>query len=291
MDKKILVTGATGKTGKETVYQLLKNNIPVRALVRKADERSAELKEIGAEIVLGDLLDFDSVTAALKGITGAYFVYPVIVPGILDATAKFAQAALENGLEMVVNMSQISARREAKSNAAQSHWLGERLFDRSGVPVVHLRPTFFAEWLMYRAGEIKVKNSLTLPFGNGVYAPIAAADQGRFIAAILAGPEGHAGKTYPLFGPKELSQFEIADILTEVLKRKITYYPVEIADYGKFMEKEFGYDPWFVQHVIAVAQDCRDGIFSGTNELIRQITGTAPMSMHEYIEENRGLFE
>lgn len=291
MKKKILITGATGKTGKETVSQLISKNIPVRAMVRKLDDRSDELEKMGAEIVIGDLLDLNSMSVAMETITGAYFVYPVIIPGILEATAIFAQAALENKLELVVNMSQISARRSAKSNAARDHWVGERLFDRSGVAVTHLRPTFFAEWLMYRAKEVKAKDSLTLPFGEGMYAPIAAADQGRVIAAILADPSNHAGKTYPLFGPKEMNQFEIAEILTDVLGRKITYHPVEIANYGEHMENDLGHDPWFVQHVISVAQDCRDGIFAGTNNLVKAITGTSAMSMREYIESNRELFE
>jgi hypothetical protein len=57
----------------------------------------------------------------------------------------FAQAAIEPGVCAFVNMSQITARRIAKSHAAQNHWIAERLFDRSGIPVTHLRPTLFAE--------------------------------------------------------------------------------------------------------------------------------------------------
>ena len=98
----------------------------------------------------GGLRDFASVRAALEGVGRAYFVFPN-VPGIIQATAYFAQAATEVGLEAIVNMSQISARRDAKSNAARDHWIAERVFDRSGVAVTHLRPTFFAEWLLYFA--------------------------------------------------------------------------------------------------------------------------------------------
>jgi NAD(P)H dehydrogenase (quinone) len=95
------------------------------------------------------------VSEALKGITAAYFVFPIQVPGILEATAFFAQAALEQGVGAIVNMSQITARRIAKSHAAQNHWIAERLFDRSGIPVTHLRPTLFAEWLTYLSQAIR----------------------------------------------------------------------------------------------------------------------------------------
>jgi NAD(P)H dehydrogenase (quinone) len=52
---------------------------------------------------------------------------------------------------------------------------------------------------------IKEQNQLILPFGEARYAPIAAEDLGRVVAAILADPLGHAGQVYPLFGAKELT--------------------------------------------------------------------------------------
>src|SRR6266481_6981055 len=85
--EKILITGATGAVGKNAIKKLLELKVPVRALVHKADARSEQLRTQGVEIVEGDLSDFDSVSAALKGITGAYFMYPIQVPGILQGTA------------------------------------------------------------------------------------------------------------------------------------------------------------------------------------------------------------
>ena len=145
---KVLVSGATGDTGRATVNELLARGHKVRALAHGQDDRSKRLQERGVEVVYGDLLDFGQVRAALGGVQRAYFVYP-IRPGILQATAYFAQAAREAGVDGIVNMSQISARSDAKSDAARQHWLRERVFDWSGVPTVHLRPTFFAEWLLY----------------------------------------------------------------------------------------------------------------------------------------------
>src|SRR5882757_6685323 len=287
--RKILITGATGATGGQAVNDLVRRNIPVRAFVHKIDERSEKLRAQGVEIAVGDLSDFEAVNEALKGITGAYFVYPIEVPGILEATAFFAQAALEQGVGAIVNMSQISARRIAKSHAAQNHWIAERLLDRSGIPVTHLRPTFFAEWLMYMSGSIREKDMFPLPFGDARYAPIAAEDQGRVIAAILNDPSEHAGKIYPLYGPKELTQYEVADILTQVLGRKITYAALEIKEFMEIWKKT-GFSPYNHQHIAAVAQDCRDGLFSGTNDLVEKITGQKPLGMMDYILKNKALF-
>ena len=119
--KKVLITDATGATGGNAIKKLLELKVPVRALVHKVDERSEKLSSQGVEIVRGDLSDFEAVSEALQGITAAYFVFPVKVPGILEATAFFAQAALEKGVGAIVNMSQISAEKDCeKSRRSES---------------------------------------------------------------------------------------------------------------------------------------------------------------------------
>src|SRR6185369_4503262 len=153
-----LITGATGNTGAHTVRLLRERGRRVRALVHTLDERAARLREQGAEVVQGDLLDFPTVSAATAGVSAAYFNYP-IRPGLIEATANFAQAASEAGVHAVVNMSQISARREATSNAARQHWIAERLLDRTALVTAHLRPTFFMEWL----------NGFFVRRGEGIY--------------------------------------------------------------------------------------------------------------------------
>lgn len=286
---KILITGATGVTGGGAIPHLIERGFSVRAMVHRIDQRSEKLSGLGAEIVQGDLSDFNAVSEALKGISAAYFVYPIQVPGILEATAFFSQAAIEEGVSAIVNMSQISARRIAKSHAAQNHWIAERLFDRCGISVTHLRPTLFCEWVIYFSQAIREKNILPLPYGEGRYAPIAGEDQGRVIAAILSDPAPHAGKIYPLFGPKELSLHDTADILTQVLGRKITYVAMEIEPFQQVL-KDMGFNAHFIQHISSIAQDCRDGVFSGTNDLVEKISGQNPLSMEEFVVKNKALF-
>ena len=228
---KVLVTGATGDTGRATVNELLARGHKVRALAHGQDDRSKRLQERGVEVVYGDLLDFGQVRAALSGVQRAYFVYP-IRPGILQATAYFAQAAKEAGVDGIVNMSQKSAREDAKSHAATDHWLSERVFDWSGLTVAHIRPTYFAEWLLYLAPMIKA-GLLHVPFGTGKHAPIAAEDQGRVIAGILEDPAAHKGKIYPLFGPVEYTYEETAQVLSRVLGKAVQYKQVDFEEFQK----------------------------------------------------------
>jgi uncharacterized protein YbjT (DUF2867 family) len=303
---KFLITGATGYT----VRQLLEKNHAVRVLAHRPDERSEQLLELGAEVVFGDLLDFDSVRAALSGVQRAYFCYP-ISPGLVQATAQFAQAAKEAGVEAIVNMSQLSARSDAKSEAARQHWLGERVFDWSGVPTVHLRPTFFAEWLLYLAPMIR-QGKILAPFTTtGRHAPVAAEDQARVIVAILQNPTAHAGKTYPLFGPVELTLPEIAAIISRVIGKEVTYQQVPIEQYAEIysgrpkrpaqntaMAMYSDLDAltggsaktFLMQHLHEVAIDHSNGIFAGTNNYIAEIGGRPPMTVEEFVIKNREAF-
>ena len=288
--EKFLVTGATGETGRYTVQRLLEKGHAVRALVHKEDERSEALRGTGAEVMVGDLLEHDDAIRATAGTSAAYFCYPVR-PGLIQATAYFADGAKRAGLKAVVNLSQIFAREDSKSHAARDHWIAERVLDWSGVPVVHLRPTFFAQWLLYRFSRATIveDGSIDLPYGEGRHAPIAAEDQARLIAAILAEPTAHLGKTYTLHGPTELGQAGIAAAVSEVLGRKISYRPLTIPQYHERLEKA-DLPEFMVQHFCAIALDYQNGIFSGEDKIIAEVTGQPPMTVQEFVTLHRNAF-
>uniref|UniRef100_UPI003F494EEE NmrA family NAD(P)-binding protein n=1 Tax=Cupriavidus yeoncheonensis TaxID=1462994 RepID=UPI003F494EEE len=287
----ILVSGATGRTGGAAIDELLQMGKRVRAYVRSNDERAAALRARGVDIAVGDFSDIDQIRAAMEGVSSAYFLHP-IAPGILAAAAYFAQAAKEAGVSAIVNMSQISARRESTSHAAQDHWVSERVFDWSGVPTTHLRPTFFADWLVYPhfAKEIWANKKIEFPFENGRHAPISTDDQGRVIAHLLAKPEGHGGEIYTLHGPVEMNHTEIAAAMSEVLGAKIEYAPASIEAFKQKMEQLYKFPPFLVQHLVEVAQHYREGVFQGTNDVVEKITGTPALSVPAFIEKYRSAF-
>jgi uncharacterized protein YbjT (DUF2867 family) len=306
-----LVTGATGDTGRATVEQLLERGRHVRALAHRRDARSKRLQELGAEVVFGDFLDLDAIRAAVQGGQRAYFCYP-IRPGIVQATTYFAQAAKESGIDGVVNMSQISAREDAKSRAMCDHWLAERVFDWSGLTVAHLRPTLFAEWLLYLAPMIRA-GLLHVPFGPGRHAPIAAEDQARVIVGILEDPVSHRGKIYPLYGPAEFTHEEIAQVLSRVLGKDVQYKQVSFetwlqnmtsggqkppaehtarAMYGEFEQKPEGRteDSFLIQHLREAVIDLQNGILAGTNDVVKKVGGRQPTTLEEFITKHRNAF-
>jgi uncharacterized protein YbjT (DUF2867 family) len=306
-----LITGSTGDTGGAAARQLLARGAKVRALAHNEDERTTKLRDLGAEIFVGDFLDYNAMREATKGMHRAYFCYP-IRPGIIQASAYFAQAAKEAGIDGIVNMSQKTAREDAKSHASQDHWLAERVFDWSGVPVAHIRPTYFAEWLLYLAPMIRA-GALHVPFGEGRHAPITAEDQARVVVGILQDPAAHAGKIYPLFGPTEYTYKEIADVLTQTLGKPIQYKQISfdamlgmLANSGRPVpeghssrtlygelnstEPKKPGDSFTVQHLRAVAIDHDNGVFAGTNDFVETIGGRPPTTLEQFINDHRAAF-
>ena len=287
-----LITGATGATGRHAIDHLLSRGAKARAFVHRDDDRAEALRANGVDVVVGDLLDNDAVQKAMQGVTGAYFVYPVMQPQLVDASAYFAHAAKVAGVRSIVNMSQISARIDATSHAARSHWYGERIFDWAGVPVTHLRPTFFMEWLTYEFQLPLIANHdlIKVPAGEGCHAPIAAEDQGRVITNILLDPAPHSGKTYPLYGAEEMNHEKLAGIVGRVLGRKIRYEP---ETFDAFSERltALGIPEHFVQHIIAVYHDYQNGDFAGTNDVVEALTGRKPIAVSEYVKANIKLFQ
>ncbi|MDJ1135031.1 NAD(P)H-binding protein [Streptomyces iconiensis] len=198
----ILVTGAAGgqqgSTGRHVVRLLREQGRAVRAFVHTDDARAAELRGLGAEVVAGDLREITDVLAAVRGVRRAYFTYPVTA-GFMEATGAFAAAARREGLERVVEVSQLAASPEAGTPRMRLHWVSEQVFDWADVGAVHLRAGVFFENLDFLVTAARAAGSrqLALPLGGSdtVLPLVAGTDVARVAAGLLT---GHGPGTDPV---------------------------------------------------------------------------------------------
>lgn len=277
----VLIAGATGDTGRAAVREAIGYDLAVRALVHNKDARSEALQKLGAEVVVGDLLEIDTIAAAMQGADTAYLVWPV-QPGLLQATVNFAQAAKETGVSTLINLSQRSANRHSKSNSCRDSFIAEQVLNWSGLPVIHLRPTYFLEWLLYPWQLPYLKQGiLRMPAGKGRHSPIAADDQGRAIAALLNGPKEHIGTTIPLSGPVEMDHEQMAAELSEALGRKIVFQDLPIDEYCESIAA-MGVPPYIVQHLRFAMDDYQHGAMSGADNNVEKLTGRRSMTVGEF---------
>ena len=208
-------------------------------------------------------------------------VWPV-QPGLIHVTVNFAQAAKEAGVKTIINLSQRSADRESKSDACRDSFIAEQVLNWSGVPVIHLRPTYFLEWLLYPWQLPYLQQGvLRIPAGRGRHSPIAADDQGRAIAALLKSPERHIGATIPLSGPVEMDHEQMAAELTQALGRKITFQNPPIDEYCASLET-MGVPPYVVQHLRGAMADYQKGHMSGADNNVEELTGRRSMTVAEF---------
>src|SRR5262245_50098260 len=163
---RIIVTGATGKTGSVVVTELLKAGYPVRALVRREDGRSARLKAQGAEIAVADMSDIERVSDALKDVQRAYFC-PPFEPYMVQGAVAFAVAAKEARLEHIVGLTQWLASPSHPSLMTRQHWLVDRLFSMTpGVGHTIVRLGIFADAYLAKIGSAVHLGIFLLLSGN-----------------------------------------------------------------------------------------------------------------------------
>jgi NAD(P)H dehydrogenase (quinone) len=256
--------------------------------VHSVDERAEALTELGAEVIEGDLLDINTVRPAMEGVDAAYFVWPV-QPGLIHAIVNFAQAAKEAGVGTLINLSQRSANRWSTSDACRDSFIAEEVLNWSGLDVVHLRPTYFLEWLLYPWQLPYLQRGvLRMPVGKGRHSPIAADDQGRAIAALLLNPEEHIGTTVPLSGPVEMDHEQMAAELAAALGRNIVFQDIPIAEYVESL-RAMGVPPYVVQHLGGAMLDYQNGHMSGADNNIEQLTGRRSMTVGEFARAHADL--
>jgi len=286
----ILVTGAAGQLGAvgRTVSELLlKRGLPVRALVRREDDRAQALRDAGAEVVVGDLLDPADVYRAVSGTRRVYFGLSVS-PGYLEATVTMAAVAREVGIDALVNMSQMTVsemdiHNTTPSRQQRQHWLGEQALLWSGLPVVTVRPTIFLDTFLTLAGaSVRERGRIELPFGRGKTNPVAAADVARVVAAVLADPTRHLGRIYELTGPRSQDLHGMAREFSAALNREVAYADVAPEEFEATL-KRAGLPEYVAQHVVTMGELHRAGRYDRQADGVERVTGAPPMSVRDFV--------
>ena len=297
MAKPVLVTSAAGgrqgKTGRHVSEMLLERGIPVRAFVRKIDERSDQLRALGAEIFEGDFLDVRSVKRAVQDVSSIYFAYPV-QDGLLDATAAMAVAAREAGISRLVNLVMLQSSVDAPTPRMRQNYLSEQVFEWAGVGAVHVRATVFYENLGSQVRlSLPAQGAVRLPWGNEntVLPLVAAEDVARVAVGLLTSPSLPASTAYPVIGTV-ISLKEIIATFGRVLAKDVRYEEISDDEWRRDALAR-GYNAHAVEHLSALWKALRatgldpERARFAVTDTIEKIGGAKPKTFETFVREGQ----
>ena len=224
----ILFTGLTGAVGTEIIRLLPEYEIPARGLIRDSGKAGA-LTDAGVEVVCGDLGNPAAVKEALQGCDKA-FLLMANAREQLDMEKGFVDAARATGISYLVKMSANGANSNSTSLLKRFHGDAEQYIRESGLPHTLIRPNFFMQNMLHIAGSIVEEDKFYMPMRDGQVGIIDVRDVARFILDVLTG-SGHEGKTYEITGPELVSFSDIAEQLSGVMGREISYVDVPAEDF------------------------------------------------------------
>jgi uncharacterized protein YbjT (DUF2867 family) len=280
---KVLVTGATGNTGSSLVPALRKAGVNVRALVR--DETKAQpLKDLGAEIVVGDLDRPETIAPAVEGVDKIYLL-TWNGPTQAQQAINVIQAAKKAGNPHVVRHSMWGSE---KSRIVQQGDQVEAALFSSGLPWTLLQPTFFMQNLMMAAQTIASDGMLYWDTGDGKLGMIDLRDIVETAFAVLTG-EGHEGKSYILTGPEAISMHDVANTFSKVLGKKVTYVSVP-GEAALQSMLSMGFPEWIARGYGELMAGFSEGFANRTTDNVATLTGHPARSIEQFARDYAKVF-
>ncbi len=283
----ILITGATGRTGKEAATLLAAKGVKVRALVRNPD-KAASLKAAGVELAVGDASDATAVRAALQGVEKI----AVILPNgekQLAMEKHLTDLAAAAGVRHILKVSSVESVAGAPNPVHRTHWDSEQYIRASGKPWTMVRPSFYLQNFLGNAATIKAENKFYYPFGdNGGAVMTDSRDVGYFIAHVFTTP-GHENKSYDITSHDRMNFHEAAAVISKELGRKIDYVPQDPAAYKAFLGR-FVTSPWHLDAVCDIFAEISRGYLAHTTTTFKEVTGREPIGLAQFIREHAAAF-
>jgi uncharacterized protein YbjT (DUF2867 family) len=228
----ILVTGATGMNGSAVTRELLRREIPVRALVRDRAKAAALGPSPSLEVVEGDMLREETLGRALDGVTRALMISSAD-PSLVATQVAFIGAAKNAGVQHIVKFSGKESNighDASRFRFTRMHEAIERALERSGVAWTHLRPSQFMQVFLREVPTIAGEGAIFLPFEpTQQFSPVDVEDIAKVACELLL-RDGHESKSYDMTGPEALSLGDIAVRISEAAGKPVRVVTVTPAD-------------------------------------------------------------
>ncbi|NDJ78623.1 MAG: NAD(P)H-binding protein [Chloroflexi bacterium] len=261
---KVLVLGATGKTGRRIVQRLAARSVPIRI-----GSRSAELPF--------DWENDATWAPALQGIHAVYIAYQpdLAIPGTVDRIQRFVNTAVEVGVQRLVLL---SGRGEEEAERC------EQVVQQSGVEWTIVRCSFFAQ--NFSEGiflDSVLSGEVVLPVGD-VREPFVDVDDIADVATAALIEDGHAGQLYELTGPRLLTFAEAVAEIAQATGRTIRFVSVPVESYTRGL-RDMGLPEdviWLIDYLFSTVMDGRNEYLT---DGVQRALGREPRDFATYAQQ------
>lgn len=284
---KILVTGATGSLGKQTL-KILSSKTDVSNLVAlvRDESKATELKDLGVEIRKGDYDNIESLKTAFQGIDKLLFVSASDIEKRLPQHKNVLEAAKNSGIKHIVYTSFV---RKDESDAspiaavAKAHIFSEDFILNSGITYTILRNTLYMDFAPFFIGNKVLENQMVyLPSGDGKVSFLLRSEMAEIAASVLT-TAGHENKIYTVSSDKAHSYGEVAEIISEVSGKEIKFVSPSVDEYKETMQKA-GVPETMIGMNVGFSLAIQHGEFEATNPEISKLLGRKPTSLKDFLK-------
>jgi uncharacterized protein YbjT (DUF2867 family) len=287
MTDRILVTGSTGNVGSQVVKQLSMIKDDIRAAVQSKD-RADVIKNTRAHLVEMDFNRPETFRIALEGVQKLFLLTP-FVPTMVEISAKLVDAAKREEVKHIVKQSAFGSDNLASEiTMNRLHRQVEEIIESSGIDYTFLRPTSFMQNYLGYADSIKSQGIFYAPLADSKSSFVDVRDIAAVGVEALT-HDGHENKAYNITGPEAISNYCIANILSKITGRKITYINVSVEDARRGM-KENGMQEWTINALTELFNFQKAGRASIVSSDVEMITGRKPISFEQFAEDYADAF-
>lgn len=281
MKNRIVITGATGNTGRVIAEELKRKGLDFLAMTRSEHHRTT-LHARGINTVIGD---YDHPASLEKALAGAQKVYLVCTPDekLSPRETALIAAAKKVGVQHIVKCSAYLAHSGAETTNLRSHASIERALMDSGMDFTIIRPHGFMQtFTLFSWNLIQKAGVFSCPIGEGAMPLVDVRDVAGVAVKALC-ESGHEGKVYDITGPEALSGYQVAEVLERVLGRPIDYLPSGEREFAWVLSL-LGVTPTPKEHAVKVMRMVREGRLATVHPTLAEL-GIQPRTYEQFVRD------
>lgn len=282
-----LVTDITGHVGKAVVAELARQSVAVRVLTQDPAELPVQAPDI--ETIRGSLADTGTSVGLFKDIEAVFLASP-LSPQMAEVQRPMVEAARAAGVKRFVQLSGVGA--DASFCCARAlRWLGqaENTTGCGELTVTRLRPTTLMQNLLEFTPSIAAHGLLSGPFRSTRWTWVDARDVGAVAVAALR-DRAHDGRTYTITGTESLSYREVAQRMSRIFGKEVRYVDITANEARGWLQAK-GAAPVMIEAKLEMWDAYASNLINAEpTSVVQEVTGRAPRSVDDFLEDYRDRF-